>query len=187
MAVIRLSCKVAVLKQQGTISCENDISKMSVITSASWLAHVLVHGKVCYQSWQLYSYSFGYWQLAVVWRWSRLNSWVFVQEIKVSIKCIKHGLTKRCGSSCCCILWYFGSPANLSLGSLVLRSLSSLCWWLYFVCLIPTFSFAQCCCMLFWLWKEPWSLCLSRPSGWGMILPALCDHHVIKTVADFLM
>lgn len=38
---------------------------------------------------------FGYWQWLVVWRWSRLQIWVFVKMIKASIKFAQ--LIRQCG------------------------------------------------------------------------------------------
>ncbi len=45
-----------------------------------------------------------YWHWPVLWRWSRLDSWLFVEEIKASLKGVKliwqWGLTHDRGSSC---------------------------------------------------------------------------------------
>ena len=102
----------------------------------------------------------GYWQLVVIWRWSRLNSWVFVEEIKVSIKCVQHGLTKWCRSSCFCILCCLDHLQHIFRVVGVEVPLQSLLMLLLFL-FDNTFQFCSVVlhaslspCSLFWLWKE---------------------------------
>ncbi len=85
---------MAVLKQEGMLCCDSDMLNMAALPSTDWQIF-LVHGQGCYQAEQLYSYSLpaGFsshllWILTVagpleVW------SWLFVEEIKASIKCLR--------------------------------------------------------------------------------------------------
>ncbi len=86
---------VAVLKQVGTVSCDSEMLKMSVMTSTSWLAHVPLRGPGRYQASSITHIHSpqgcshircGYRRWLLLWRWSRLDSWPFVEEIKASIK-----------------------------------------------------------------------------------------------------
>ncbi len=93
--------KVTVLQQMGTLSCDSEMLKMSVMTSAGW-HKFLVDSQGCYQQNSSHSCC-GYWQWPVLWRQSRLDSWLFVEKIKASIKCVKliwqHGLTHDGGTT----------------------------------------------------------------------------------------
>ena len=71
------------------------------VTSPSWSAPVfLAHGQVFYldQQCYLYSLSAGFFSHLLWWLtagWGRLHSWVFVEEIRASVKCVL--LILQCG------------------------------------------------------------------------------------------
>lgn len=89
--------RATVVKQVGTVSCESDVLKMSVITSAGRLACVLRiqpaklsgSASLIFTPSRLFSHIHsGYFQWPVFWRQSQPYSWLFVREMKDITKCV---------------------------------------------------------------------------------------------------
>ncbi len=193
---------MAVLKQVGTLSCDSDTFKMSVMTSTSWLAHALrTRPGMLSSPASLLIFTLSRILLTsaldsdrlVFWRQSRLDSWFFVEEIKVSTKCVKliwqHGLIHDGRCSCFCSLWWSGlittyiwwcwcwglSPVSPDVSALLpWCQLSVTLWW---CCMLPCHLTERQLC---WLWIGPH---LSIHPGFlvGEWFYCLCDHHIIKT------